>query len=225
MATQFKIRRDTAANWSSTNPTLGDGEPALETDTRKTKIGNGVTAWNSLAYDTDPSNTVFLTTAQTLTNKTLTSPVVNTPTVTSATSTDGSFSYPTLAGALEVVSVPGSAPGANVTLDAMTATRYLYMAHATSNIVLNLRGNASTTLNTLMATGESILVEVRITNGTTPYYVTSFQIDGTTQSLYWINGLTPTAGNASSTDAYLFDITKTANNTYRVQASRQRYAL
>lgn len=50
MATQFKIRRDTAANWTAANPTLASGEPALETDTRKQKIGDGVTPWNSLAY-------------------------------------------------------------------------------------------------------------------------------------------------------------------------------
>lgn len=48
----FRIRRDTAANWTSVNPTLELGEPGLETDTRKVKYGDGVTAWNSLAYMT-----------------------------------------------------------------------------------------------------------------------------------------------------------------------------
>lgn len=50
MATQIKIRRDTAANWTSQNPILAQGEPALETDTKKQKIGDGTTAWTSLAY-------------------------------------------------------------------------------------------------------------------------------------------------------------------------------
>jgi hypothetical protein len=50
MATQIKIRRDTAANWTTANPILGQGEPALETDTAKQKIGDGATAWTSLAY-------------------------------------------------------------------------------------------------------------------------------------------------------------------------------
>ena len=50
MAVQLKLRRDTAANWTSTNPTLAQGEPGYETDTGKLKIGNGSTAWNSLAY-------------------------------------------------------------------------------------------------------------------------------------------------------------------------------
>ena len=46
----FKLRRDTAANWTSSNPTLASGEPGYETDTAKLKIGDGSTAWVSLAY-------------------------------------------------------------------------------------------------------------------------------------------------------------------------------
>ena len=46
----IKVRRGTAAAWTSANPTLGDGEPGYETDTGKMKIGNGSTAWTSLAY-------------------------------------------------------------------------------------------------------------------------------------------------------------------------------
>lgn len=50
MAVQIQIRRGTASEWSSANPTLADGELGLETDTSRIKIGNGSTAWNSLAY-------------------------------------------------------------------------------------------------------------------------------------------------------------------------------
>lgn len=46
----FRIRRDTAANWTAENPVLMLGEPGLETDTRKVKYGDGATAWNALAY-------------------------------------------------------------------------------------------------------------------------------------------------------------------------------
>ena len=48
--TQIKLRRDTAANFTSKNPVLGVGEPAYETDTKKLKIGDGTTAYNSLGY-------------------------------------------------------------------------------------------------------------------------------------------------------------------------------
>ena len=102
--TQLQVRRGTASQWTSTNPTLAAGEFGFETDTGKFKIGTGSTAWTSLAYATatgdiesvtagtglsgggtsggvtlsiDTATTADLSTAQTLTNKTLTAPKVN----------------------------------------------------------------------------------------------------------------------------------------------------
>lgn len=48
--TRIQIRRDTSNNWATYNPVLADGEFALETDTRKLKIGNGEQPYNDLAY-------------------------------------------------------------------------------------------------------------------------------------------------------------------------------
>lgn len=50
MADKIQVRRDTAANWTSENPTLSAGEWGFETDTGKLKIGDGSTAWTSLGY-------------------------------------------------------------------------------------------------------------------------------------------------------------------------------
>ena len=50
--TIFKIRRDTAANWSSNNPTLAAGEMGLDQTNNFIKMGDGTTAWNSLAQFT-----------------------------------------------------------------------------------------------------------------------------------------------------------------------------
>jgi hypothetical protein len=104
VVTQIQVRRGTAAQWTSANPTLASGEWGYETDTGKVKIGNGSTAWSSLSYfggsgtvtsvtagtgltggtitttgtvAIDTSVVADLTTAQTLTNKTLTAPVIN----------------------------------------------------------------------------------------------------------------------------------------------------
>lgn len=52
VVTQIQVRRGTASQWTSANPTLASGEWGFETDTNKTKIGDGSTAWNSLAYAT-----------------------------------------------------------------------------------------------------------------------------------------------------------------------------
>lgn len=117
MTSRMQQRRDTAANWTSNNPTLAAGEFGVETDTRKLKTGDGTTAWNSLAYAATgtvtsitagtglsggtisssgtiaiDSTVATLTGSQTLTNKTLTTPVIssitNTGTLTLPTSTD-----------------------------------------------------------------------------------------------------------------------------------------
>ena len=103
VVTQIQVRRGTASQWTSTNPTLAAGEWGFESDTGKVKIGNGSTAWNSLGYtgagdiegvtagtgisgggtsgtvtvSIDTSVTADLSTAQTLTNKTLTDPKIN----------------------------------------------------------------------------------------------------------------------------------------------------
>ena len=47
---RIQLRRDTAANWTSANTILNPGEVGFETDTSKAKIGDGTTAWTSLAY-------------------------------------------------------------------------------------------------------------------------------------------------------------------------------
>ena len=56
MATRIKLRRGTAAQWTSANPTLEAGEAGVETDTKKIKIGDGSTAWTSLSYAVDFSS-------------------------------------------------------------------------------------------------------------------------------------------------------------------------
>jgi hypothetical protein len=97
VVTQIQVRRGTASQWTSANPTLAAGEWGFETDTAKVKIGNGSTAWNSLGYQgagdiegvtagtglsgggtsgtvtvsINTAVTADLTTAQTLTNKTI----------------------------------------------------------------------------------------------------------------------------------------------------------
>ena len=47
---RFKLRFDTAANWTSLNPILAEGEPGVEIDTHLLKMGDGGTAWNDLPY-------------------------------------------------------------------------------------------------------------------------------------------------------------------------------
>ena len=55
MATKIQLRRDLSSNWASTNPILAQGEPGVELDTNNMKIGDGVKAWNDLAYTVQDS--------------------------------------------------------------------------------------------------------------------------------------------------------------------------
>lgn len=52
MAQQIQNRRGTAAQWTSANPVLAEGEIGVELDTNKFKAGDGETAWTSLPYAT-----------------------------------------------------------------------------------------------------------------------------------------------------------------------------
>jgi hypothetical protein len=56
---RFQLRRDTAAQWTDADPVLADGEQGFEKDTKKMKIGDGVTRWRRLAYFSDPPAVVF----------------------------------------------------------------------------------------------------------------------------------------------------------------------
>lgn len=50
---RIQIRRDTAANWTAANPVLAAGEPAVESDTGKTKVGDGIRNWAALPYESE----------------------------------------------------------------------------------------------------------------------------------------------------------------------------
>lgn len=53
MAVRIQLRRGLAAQWTSANPVLAEGELAVETDTRRFKVGDGITRWNELTYTSE----------------------------------------------------------------------------------------------------------------------------------------------------------------------------
>jgi hypothetical protein len=98
------------------------------------------------------------------------------------------------------------------------AVVYITSASA-ANRTINFRGDATTTLNSIMSIGESMTCAVLFTNGSTAYMLTGFTIDGASQSNIRWQGGAPTDGNASGTDAYSFTIFKTADAGFSVIAS------
>jgi hypothetical protein len=84
--TVIKLRRDTAANWTSANPTLAAGEQGFETDTGKVKIGNGLIAWTSLSYS-NPGGAIAQSQVTNLTSDLAAKAPLADPTFTGTTTT------------------------------------------------------------------------------------------------------------------------------------------
>jgi hypothetical protein len=99
-----------------------------------------------------------------------------------------------------------------------------HTSNAAGNFTLNVRGNGTTTLNSLLTTGETSTAVFSVTQGVTPYYLTALTIDGNAQTVKWQGGTAPSSGNASSIDVYTFAITKTAAATFMVLGSQTRFA-
>ncbi len=95
-------------------------------------------------------------------------------------------------------------------------------ANQTSNATVNFVGDGSNTLDSIMAVGESITVANLRTQGSTAYYISVVQIDGSAVTPKWVGGA-PTGGNASSIDSYTFTIIKTASATFTVLANLTAY--
>ena len=106
MPVQIQFRRDTAAAWTAANPTLAAGELGLETDTSFYKIGNGSTAWTSLAYGS---------LAGTLANDAVTTAKILNANVTTAKIADDAVTAAKLA---DTAVTAGSYTTADITVDA-----------------------------------------------------------------------------------------------------------
>lgn len=124
----------------------------------------------------------------------------------------------------EAVTVSATAATGTINFDVTTQSVLYYTSNASANWTMNFRASSGTSLNTALGTGESVTVVFMATNGSTAYYASAFQIDGSSVTPKWIFGSSPTSGNASSIDAYTFTIIKTGSATYTVLASQIKYA-
>lgn len=121
----------------------------------------------------------------------------------------------------EPVTITGAAPAASQNFDALTQSVQYFTTNAANNWTLNLRGNGSTSMATLLTTGQAMTVVVLAAQGASPFFNNVVQVDGTTVGVTTIwQGGAPAAGNASGTDVYTYTIIKTAGTpTYTVLAS------
>lgn len=119
----------------------------------------------------------------------------------------------------EPTTVSATAATGTINYDVTTQSVLYYTTNASANWTVNFRGSSGTSLNTLMATNDTIAVTFMVTQGATAYYNSAVTIDGNAITPKWQGGTAPTSGNASSVDVYNYVITKTASATYTVLAS------
>jgi len=162
---------------------------------------SAVAGTNTLTLPATSSDTlVGKATSDTLTNKVLLSPEERT--TVSATAATGTVNY-----------------------DASTQGVLYYTTNASANWTLNIRGTSGITLSSILAVGDAITVTHLVTQGATAYYNSAVQIDGSSVTPKWQGGTAPTSGNASSVDAYVYTVVKTASTpTYTVFASQTKFA-
>ena len=124
----------------------------------------------------------------------------------------------------EKITVSATAATGTINFDAITQSVLYYTTDASGNWTLNVRGDGSTTLDSIMSTGESITVAFLATQGGTAYYQSAFEVDGSSVTPKWQGGSAPTEGNASGIDAYVINIIKTGSATFTALASITQFA-
>ena len=194
------------ANVTGTLP-VGNGGTGAATLTGVLK-GNGTSAFTAATAGTDfvaPGTATTFTAKQTFTGSTsvLASKLVN---------------------ALETVTISATAATGTINYDVTTQSVLYYTTNASANWTMNFRASSGTSLDTAMATGESVTVAFLVTQGATAYYNSAVQVDGASVTPKWQGGTAPTAGNISGIDAYTYTIIKTGAATFTVLAAQTRFA-
>ena len=125
---------------------------------------------------------------------------------------------------IETATVSATAATGTINYDITTQSVLYYTSNASANWTVNFRGSSGTTLNTVMSTGESMSVTFLVTNGSTAYYNSAVQVDGSSVTPKWQGGTAPTSGNASSIDSYTYVIIKTGSAAFTVLAAQTKFA-
>jgi hypothetical protein len=124
----------------------------------------------------------------------------------------------------EPATISATASTGTINFDVTTQSVLYYTTNASGNFTLNFRASSGTSLNTLLATGDSICVSFLCTNGSTAYYNSAVQVDGSSVTPKYQGGTAWTSGNASSIDAYNFVIVKTGSAAFTILTSQTKFA-
>jgi|8_EtaG_2_1085327.scaffolds.fasta_scaffold24572_2 hypothetical protein len=124
----------------------------------------------------------------------------------------------------EKVTTEATAATGTKNYDVLTQAVWYYTSDASGDWTLNIRGDGSTALNTIMDDGEAITIAHLVTIGSSEYMNSAVQIDGSGVTPEWQGGSAPTEGNTNSIDSYIYTVIKTSDATFKVLASITQYA-
>ena len=125
--------------------------------------------------------------------------------------------------AAEVTTLSATAATGTINYDVTTQSVLYYTTNASANWTVNVRGNGTTSLNTLMSTGQAVTVVFLVTQGATAYYNNALTIDGSSVTPKYQGGTAWTSGNASGIDAYSYTIVKTGSAAFTVFAAQTQF--
>jgi hypothetical protein len=124
----------------------------------------------------------------------------------------------------EVATVSATAATGTINYDITTQSVVYYTSNASANWTVNFRASSGTSLDSAMSTGQSLTAAFLVTQGSTAYYNSAVQVDGSAVTPKWQGGTAPSAGNASSIDVYTYTIIKTGSAAFTVLASVTKFA-
>jgi len=124
----------------------------------------------------------------------------------------------------EKVTIEATAATGTVNYDVLTQAVWYFTSNASADWTINIRGDGSTTLNSIMDTGESITVAHLVTIGGSEYRNSAVQVDGSSITPEYQGGSAPTEGNTNSIDSYTYTIIKTGDAAFTALASLTQYA-
>jgi hypothetical protein len=203
------IQGITGPTGSQTGVAVWDEDGFVGTFTNLNFVGSAVTAttqstsgggYAAITVSTpDTSNFVTLTGSQSVSNKTIKTFKEN----------------------VSITDPSNWSQASQVNLDVLEAPIKIFSNQATSNFIINVRGDVNTTLGSLLANNESITMNFFVKNlTTTNYYPTAFKIDGVTVTPQFQGGATIVSANAS--DLYVMFMVKVPGD-WRVYVSQTKF--
>ncbi len=124
----------------------------------------------------------------------------------------------------EKVTTTATAATGTINYDVLTQAVLNYTTNAAGDWTINIRGDGSNTLNSIMDAGESITIAHIVKVGSSEYRNSAVTIDASSVTPEWQGGTAPTEGNANSLDVYSYTIIKTGDAAFTALAALTQFA-